>query len=290
MHAASAATSVEIPASVTDGTRVAPLTHAEAARMAAEETRRFVDLIESLSEVDWDRPTACDRWTIKDIVAHQAAHVVSFTSLGAFFGQLKPSLLRPYLKQGMNLLDAWNQSQVDLRERAAPADLIAEIRAARDLSLATRARIPAWVRGPALPMPGVDQPRSLGYLFDLIYTRDMWMHRLDICRATGREMVVDADYDRRTVALVVRDLALKALRGLAGRSAILDLTGPAGEVYQIGAVSNPSARAQIDALTFCILTSGRTSAAEVLASDVVISGDHAFGEEVIQYCANRVLY
>ena len=290
MHAASAVTSAEIPASVTAGTSVLPLTHAEATRMAAEETRRFLDLIELLREADWDQPTACDRWTVKDIVAHQAAHVVSFTSLRAFFGQLKPSLLRPYLKQGMNLLDAWNQSQVDLRERAAPADLIAEIRAAKDQSLAARARIPGWVRGPVLPMPGVDQPRSLGYLSDLIYTRDMWMHRLDICRATGREMVGDDEYDQRTVALVVRDLALKAQLGLAGRSAILDLTGPAGKVYQIGAVTNPSTRVQIDALTFCILTSGRTSAAEVLAADVVISGDRAFGDEVIRYCENRVLY
>lgn len=290
MHAESAVISTEFSASVTAGTSVPPLTHVEAGRMAAEETRRFLDLIESLSEADWDRPTACDRWTVQDIVAHQAAHVVSFTSLKAFFGQLKPSLLRPYLRQGMNLLDALNQSQVDLRARAAPADLIAEIRAAKDQSLAARARIPVWVRGPALPMPGVDQPRSLGYLFDLIYTRDMWMHRLDICRATGRAMVIDDEYDRRTVALVVRDLALKAQHGLAGRSAILDLTGSAGEVYQIGAVSNPSARVEIDAIPFCILTSGRTTAADVLAADVVIRGDRAFGEEVIRYCENRVLY
>lgn len=273
------------------GTAVPALTHSEAVHMAAEETCRFIDLIETLDDDDWGRPTACALWTVKDIVAHQAAHIVSFTSLKSFAGQLDPRLLRPYMRQGMSLLDAWNQSQVDLRCDTAPADLIAEIRVAKDRSLAARARIPAWVRGPALPMPGVDQPRSLGYLFDLVYTRDMWMHRLDICRATGREMALDANYDRRTVALIVRDLALKALRGLGGRSAILDLTGSAGGAYRIGADIEPSAHVQLDALTFCILTSGRTSAADVLASgEAAISGDRAFGEQVIRFCENRVLY
>ena len=29
--------------------------------------------------------------------------------------------------------------------------------------------------------------RSLAYLMDIVYTRDVWMHRIDICRATGRQ-------------------------------------------------------------------------------------------------------
>ena len=72
-------------------------------------------VIETLSDEDWHRQTACTLWTVKDIVAHQAAHVCSFTSLGTFFSQLNPVLLYPYLRKGMSFLDAWNQSQVDLR-------------------------------------------------------------------------------------------------------------------------------------------------------------------------------
>jgi hypothetical protein len=56
----------------------------------------------------------------------------------------------------------------------------------------------------------------LDYLIDLIYTRDMWMHRLDICRATGREMVQTPQHDGRITTLVVRDLARKHTPKLAG--------------------------------------------------------------------------
>jgi hypothetical protein len=119
----------------------------------------------------------------------------------------------------------------------------------------------------------------------------MWMHRIDICNATGRTMPLDADHDRRTVALVVRDLAEKSKRGLQGRSAILDLTGVAGGTYRIGSGATPTASIEMDALAFCVLTSGRETAADVLASaGAAISGDLALGRAVLQFSENRVLF
>lgn len=274
-----------------DGTRVAPLKHDEAMQMSTEELRRFQALIESLDEDDWDQQTACSLWTVKDIVAHQAAHVVGFTSLGSFLGQLKPSLLRPYLKQGMGMLDAWNQSQVDLRREYSPQQLIAEINDHVAASLRGRDRIPGFVRGITLPAPGLDQPRSMGYVFDLIYTRDMWMHRMDICHATGRDMPMDSDHDQRMVALIVRDLAQKAVKGVSGRTALLDLSGPAGGCYRIGSDTQAQTTLKMDIPTFGLLTSGRVKAANLLTdSRVHISGDMAFGRTVLDFCENRVLY
>jgi hypothetical protein len=119
----------------------------------------------------------------------------------------------------------------------------------------------------------------------------MWMHRVDICRATGREMPLDASHDGRMVALIVRDLAEKSERGLQGRSAVLKLTGPAGGSYQLGSNASPTAAIEMDTLAFCILTSGRETAANVLAGQQCsISGDTAFGEDVVRFCENRVLY
>lgn len=273
------------------GARIPALKHDEAIAMTAEELRRFIALIETLEPADWDKPTACSLWSVRDIVAHQGAHVTSFVSLGDMLGQLKPSLLRPYLKRGMGMLDAWNQSQVDLRRQHTPAQLIAEIRGNADASLRGKDRIPAWLRAPALPAPGLDQPRSLGYVFDLIYTRDMWMHRLDICRATGRAMPLDATHDRRVVALVVRDFALKCRSGLQGRSALLTLMGVAGGTFHIGSDDAPSATVEFDTLDFCILTSGREKAANFLREGrVILGGDAAFGREIVDFSENRVLY
>jgi uncharacterized protein (TIGR03083 family) len=257
--------------------------------MSAEELRRFLVLVESLGDEDWSQQTACSLWTVKDIVAHQAAHVSGFISLRNYIDQVNPAVLRPYRQNGMSILDAMNQAQVDLRRHRTPAELIAEIRDAAPRSLKGRDRIPAFLRALTLPLPGLDQPRSLGYLFDLIYTRDMWMHRIDICSATGRKMPLDSAYDGRTVALIVRDLAQKCGRGLNGRSAILELTGAAGGSYRIGRNPTPAATIEMDALAFCVLTSGREKAANVLTSArATISGDIPFGREVLDFSENRV--
>src|SRR6185369_12230440 len=95
--------------SAQEGDLIPALTHPEAMTMAVEELRRFQAVIESLAGEDWDRPTACSLWTVKDIAAHQAAHLCSVISFRAFMNQANPIVMRAYLKNGMNMLDAMNQ-------------------------------------------------------------------------------------------------------------------------------------------------------------------------------------
>src|SRR5262249_29727160 len=71
-------------------------------------------------------------------------------------------------------------------------------------------------------LPGEGQ-WTAGYLFDVIHTRDPWMHRIDICRAIGREPVLSVGHDGRILADVVADWASRH-----GRPFTLTLTGPAG--------------------------------------------------------------
>ena len=126
-------TSTSMTASpVQHGAAIPALPSDEAKGMTAEELRRFTVLIESHSDADWGPPTACTLWTVKDIVAHQAAHVLSFTSLSSFLSQVSPARTRPYTQKVMSFLDAMNQAQVDLRISRSPVELIAEIRDASD--------------------------------------------------------------------------------------------------------------------------------------------------------------
>ena len=37
---------------------------------------------------------------------------------------------------------------------------------------------------------GKDERWAMGYLVDVILTRDTWMHRVDVSRATGRALVL----------------------------------------------------------------------------------------------------
>lgn len=239
--------------------------------MAAVELERFLALVESLAPANWDQPTVCTLWNVRQIVAHVTGAAAAYARWSEFKRQYSRKVQRPYRRAGFSLLDAINRIQVDDRTNATPAELLAELREVGPRAIATRKRLPAVVRAVRLPLPllGV---APIGYLTDLIYTRDMWMHRLDICRATGREMVQTPRHDGRITALVVRDLARKLTPKLAGQAVVYELTGIPGGGFRLGENASPIARITMDVLDFHLQASGRLPAHE-LSSHAPFSGD-----------------
>jgi hypothetical protein len=59
--------------------------------------------------------------------------------------------------------------------------------------------------------------------------RDLWIHRVDLARTTGRPLMLGA-HDREIVAQVIADLG----RAWQGRPVLLELTGPAGDRWTLG--------------------------------------------------------
>jgi hypothetical protein len=94
--------------------------------------------------------------------------------------------------------------------------LIAELRRVGPRAIATRHRLPALLRALRLPLPTLGVVR-VDYPTGTIYTRDMWIHRFDICRATGRPTSVARERDGRVLALAVRDLARSLPKTPGGR-------------------------------------------------------------------------
>ena len=257
--------------SLLEAAHIPSLTHTEAAEMAAVELERFLTLVESLAPADWDQPTACPLWNVRQIVAHVTGAAASYARWSEFKRQHSLNVLRPYRRAGFSLVDAINQIQVDDRSAATPADLLAELREVGPRAIATRKRLPAIVRAVRLPIPQLGV-MAIGYVTDLIYTRDLWMHRLDLCKATGREMVQTQEHDGRITALVVRDLARKLRPKLAGQAIVYELTGIAGGMFRLGANASPIARITMNALDFHLQASGRLPAPE-LSSHASFSGD-----------------
>ena len=70
---------------------------------------------------------------------------------------------------------------------------------------------------------------DLRYLIDIMPTRDPWMHRLDISRATGAPLHLTADHDGVIVADVVAEWSDRH-----GKDFALTLTGPAGGTWAAG--------------------------------------------------------
>lgn len=115
-----------------------------------------------------------------------------------------------------------------------------------------------------MPVPqevnGREEEWTIGYLTETILTRDPWMHRMDIARATGREPVLTPDHDGVLVADVVAEWA-----GRHGLPYRLRLTGPAGGSWSAGS-DGPDI--EMDAIDFCRVLSGRDSGDGLLTTEV----------------------
>jgi uncharacterized protein (TIGR03083 family) len=261
---------------------IPPLTHAEATAMAMRELERFLALVTSLSDEEWEQPTACPLWNVRQVVAHVTGACAASVSFAEFKRQGSAKVQRPYRASGLSFLDSMNQIQVDDRARATPAALIDELQEVGPRAIANRAKLPALLRAVLVPLPPLGGIVPIGYLTDLIYTRDRWMHRLDLCRATGREMVMTSGHDGRIVALVMRDLEKKLAAKLRTTSIVYQLSGNIGGMWQFGATVSPATTIHLDVLDFNLLASGRLAPEEVW-SRASIEGESALARDVLNH-------
>jgi uncharacterized protein (TIGR03083 family) len=85
--------------------------------LARAEREEFAAFLETLSPQQWEAPTLCDRWNVKEVVAH----AISFDELRGV------ALVRRFLK-GRLTVDRINQVGVDDYVDHTPEELIALIR------------------------------------------------------------------------------------------------------------------------------------------------------------------
>jgi len=261
---------------------IPPLTHDGAVSMAKLELERFLALVSSFSEDDWEKPTVCTLWNVRQVVAHVTGACASYAHWSEFKRQGNPKVQRPYRARGLSFLDSMNQIQVDDRASLTPTALIDELQTVGSRAIATRARIPVLLRALRMPLPALGGIVPIGYLTDVIYTRDMWMHRLDLCRATGCEMIMTPAHDGRIIALVVRDLGKKLAAKLRTTSVVYHLSGDVGGIWLLGSKAPTAATIHLDVLDFNLLASGRLTAEEA-ESRASIEGDSALAHEVLNH-------
>lgn len=87
-----------------------------------------------------------------------------------------------------------------------------------------------------------------------------WMHRIDICRATGTDPVLAPEHDGRIIADVVADWARRH-----GQPFSLVLEGHAGSTY---VTDDGAPETRIDAVESCRIPSGRGTGEGLLAARV----------------------
>jgi uncharacterized protein (TIGR03083 family) len=213
-----------------------------AMRLAATEYDRCAEMFRSLSPAQWARPTDCPAWDVRQMAAHMLGMAEMAASLRENMRQQRKAA-----KAGGVYIDALTQLQVDERADWTPERITARYAARGPKAAAGRRRTPGFVRRRTMPQPqdvnGVAEAWTFGYLIDVILTRDLWMHRLDIAAATGTTPRLTAGHDGVIVADVVAEWAERH-----GKDFELTLTGPAGGTWKAGA-NGPSWT--LDAVDFC---------------------------------------
>lgn len=280
MMAQALAPANSLSAKPTAAARIAPLTRAEIDALAREEWKRLLAFLETLGADDWGKATMCTAWTVRDMVAHQAGAFAAYASFGEF--------RRQYLNlppKGRLPEDVINEIQIADRQHKTNAELIAEIRDKGPRTIKNRQRMPFFLRAISIPRPDGTK-LNLGYMLDVIYARDTWMHRLDLARATNREMQLTREHDGRIVELVMRDVNALLAPKLGNGALDIELTGIAGGAWRLGDSHaslgmTPTATLRMDALEFNIYASGRCTYEQVRAK-AVISGDTAFAEKLLR--------
>ena len=174
--------------------------------LAATEFDRMTAQLQALAPRDWAQPTVCELWDVRAM----AAHVLGMAEAQASFRQFAHDFRAAGKRSGGKMIDEMSATQV--RERAAmtPGAIVTRLAAVAPRAVRARRRTPALVRWAVRLKndPPFDAERwRYGYLVDTIFTRDTWMHRLDISRATGRPMELTAGHDGRLVADVVTEWA-----------------------------------------------------------------------------------
>ena len=243
-----------------DATTIPVIGHREAMALQATELGRAVAVLRTLDHDQWSARTVCPEWDVRQMWLH----VLGACEAGASVRENSHQMRRARRRRkdlGVPLEVGLSGVQVAEREHLSPDDLIERLEVMAPKAVKGRSRVPRLMRAVKI---GIDAPVvekwSFGYLIDIIYLRDAWMHRLDTARATGADLDLTAGHDGRIVADVVAEWARRH-----GRPFTLELTGIAGGVFIAGEGGEPIV---VDAVEFCSVLAGRGEATGLLATIV----------------------
>lgn len=253
-------------ATLTLATRSAPrrsaLDRDLAMRLAETEYGRVCETFEHIAPTQWALPTECPGWDVRAMAGHVLGMAEMATGMRETVRQQVAAVWRAR-REHREVLDAQTANQVDEHAALNVTDLVQRMRVVGPRAAAGRRRTPALLRGRTLPPQLVGTERewwTLGYLLDTILTRDPFMHRLDLARATGVLVRPTAAHEGAIVDDVVREWASRHQSAY-----ILELRGPAGGRWESG---TDGESITMDALDFCRTVSGRGAATGLLATPV----------------------
>ncbi len=240
---------------------------AEAERLARTEYERVADQLRALTPADWLAPTECPLWNVRAMAGHTVGMMSDFTSLRRVMRRMS-SAAKAAKAVGGPMVDSMTALQVAEFADHSADELVGCIDATGPKTAHWRVTAPWLLRRMPIKEEVGGQPETWrgAYLLDVILTRDPWMHRADIARATNTELDLRPEHDGRIVADVVAEWGRRH-----GRPFDLVLTGPAGGHFvsgEGGADGDRGETYELDAVEFCRIVSGRAQGSGLLTQEV----------------------
>lgn len=250
-----------LPDTPTQRARDLPVTdRLTACELATEEYAALVDTVLALHPEEWRAATDCTGWTVRDLVAHLAGAAEGGVRTSAMLRVFSSAMLRT-ARGPLEFVDYMCQAQIDARARLSDAEVAADLRRWAERAPGSLAAKPGVIRRIRVPRGiGLPPGATVSTMLDVINTRDVWMHRIDLARATGRDRTTTTA-EPEVVRQVIRDLDLQ----WEGPPVALTLTGAGGGAWRVGD-GEPISRVREDAVAFMRLLSGRSDECS-LASD-----------------------
>lgn len=225
--------------------------------LAATEYERVADLLDQLIPDQWSVDTDCPGWDVRAMAGHMLGMIQMAASLPEMVRQ-QAAATRQAKREGELMIDALTALQVEKNAALTRAEIVSDVRRLAPRAVRGRRRVPAFLRN-RVTREETDGWWTFGYLFDVILTRDPFMHRIDISRATGVPIAATAEHEGVLVDDVVCEWAERH-----GSAYTLELSGPAGGRWQEGEGEHLA----MDAFEFCRAVSGRAPATGLLTTQV----------------------
>ena len=240
-------------------------------------------LCSGLTVGQWDLPTGCPGWTVKD----QLSHLVDYEAraLGRPASGPEPGPL-PHVKNEMGRV---NEVGVNARRAMSGAAVLAEFRQVTAERLAQLRRLT-----PGDLAAQTATPAGPGTVADLLTLRvmDSWSHEQDIRRAVGSPGHTEGPAVEEAVAYFSRflpylvgkraaapDGAKVVFRIGARPPAAVEVAGGRGRLA--ADPGDPAVDLTIPVTTFAALVGGRAD----VPGDTIISGDQRLGQRVLESMA-----
>jgi uncharacterized protein (TIGR03083 family) len=247
---------------------------------------------QGLRPVQWDEPTDCPGWTVRD----NLSHLVGIERM--LLGEPSPPPLDRYPAHVRNPLGELNEAWVAARRRRSGEEVLREFAEVADRRLEELRSLPP-------EQFDVVSENLLGRMpyrqFIQVRVIDSWAHEQDVRRAVDRpggrngagETVVVDGCARNMGRVVAKDAGVDDgavvvfnISGLLGRQLVVSVSGGRGTIVGPDEAGEPTCTLSMDQEAFWLLCFGRQAPLRLLGTGQVrVEGDMVVGHKVLDAMA-----